>query len=452
MLHQFINRAGELKALEDRFRGPNPEFIIIYGRRRVGKTELVTHFMKGRPCIYYLCGEKKYKDNLNDMKEAAADFLKDEEFRMLAFENWAQMFKSIVSRISKRTVIIIDEFPYLVEEDKSIPSEFQKIWDMHISKSENIMLILVGSSVSMMEKLLAQKSPLFGRRTAQLEIKPLDIFLAGEFLPEYSMEDRIIAYGCLDGIPLYLKQFSSERPVFDNMREAFFRRDALLYNEAEILLKQEFREPSNYFAILKAISYGYTKQNEIADYTDIDKSIISKYMKNLEEIRIIRKEYPVTDRKEKRKNTRYAFIDNYFRFWFRFIYSGRTLIESSPKEAFDTMKKNYNQYLGYIFEKTAEEFLLKKRPVKFTKLGRWWHKDAEIDLVALNEDTKEIIFCECKWQDKVDAGKILSELKEKSKYVDWNNGKRNEYYALFAKSFREKIKEPNVMLFDLADF
>lgn len=452
MMQQFINRTEELKVLEERFGSSNPEFIIIYGRRRVGKTELVTHFMKDKPCIYFLCEEKKYRDNLNDMREVTANFLKDEEFKMLAFENWTQMFKSITSRIKERTVIIIDEFPYLVHEDKSIPSEFQKIWDMHISKSENIMLILVGSSVSMMEKLLGKKSPLFGRRTAQLEIKPVDIFLAGEFLPNYNIADRIKAYGCVDGIPLYLKQFSDERPVFDNMKDAFFRRDALLYKEAEILLKQEFREPSNYFAILKAISFGYTKQNEIADYTGIDKSIISKYMKNLEEIRIIKKQYPVTDRKEKRKNTRYAFMDNYFRFWFRSIYPNKTLIESSSEDAFEIVKKNYDQYLGYIFEKTSGEFLIKKRPFKFTKIGRWWHKDAEIDIVALNEDTKEIMFCECKWKENADAKRIIRELKEKSKLVEWNNEKRKEYYAIFAKSFSEKIKEPDVMLFDLRDF
>ena len=452
MLQQFINRAEELKIFEERFRSPNPEFIIVYGRRRVGKTELVTRFMQGKPFIYYLSEEKKYKDNLNGMKDVAANSLKDEEFGMLSFENWVQMFKSIVSRTKERTIIIIDEFPYLVEEDKSIPSEFQKIWDMHISKSENIMLILIGSSVSMMEKLLGKKSPLFGRRTAQLEIKPLDIFLAGKFMPKYSIEDRIKAYGCLDGIPLYLKQFNDDLAVFDNMKNAFFRRDAFLYNEAEILLKQEFREPANYFAILKAISFGYTKQNEIADYTGIEKSIISKYMKNLREVRIIKKEHPVTDRKEKRKNARYAFVDNYFRFWFRFIYPNKTFIESASHEAFEIMKKNYGQYLGYIFEKTAAEFLLKKRPRKFTKLGRWWHKDAEIDLVALNEDTKEIMFAECKWKENVDAKRIIFGLKEKSKLVNWNNEKRKEYYVVFAKSFREKIKEPDVLLFDLSDF
>lgn len=452
MIQQFINRTEELNILKDRMYAPNPQFIMLYGRRRVGKTELVTRFIENKPAIYFLAEEKRYRDNLDEMKEIMSIHLKDEEFKMIKFENWVQLFKSFTSRIKKRTIIIIDEFPYLVEQDASIPSEFQKIWDMHLSKSENIMLILIGSSVSMMEKLLAGKSPLFGRRTAQLEIKPMDIFHIKDFLPGYSMEDCIKAYASTDGIPLYLNQFNSELSVYDNIKNTLFRRDALLYNEAEILLRQEFREPANYFAILKAISFGYTKQSEIANYTGIDKSIISKYIQNLEEIRIIKKEHPLTDKKEKRKNSRYDFQDNYFRFWFRFIYPNKTLIERGAPEAFETMKKNHGAYLGFIFEKTAAEFLWKTMPVRFTKLGRWWHKDIEIDIIALNNDTKEILFCECKWRENVNPKKILYELKEKSKYVHWNNTQRKEHYAIFAKSFKEKIKEPNLMLFDLDDF
>ena len=451
MLQQFINRTEELNILNRRFKSANPEFIIIYGRRRVGKTELITHFMKNKSAVYYLAEEKRYNDNLNEMKKMMEAHLEDDEFQLLRFDNWAQLCKSISSRIKKRTIITIDEFPYLVEESKSIPSEFQKAWDMYLSKSEHIVLIIIGSSVRMMEKLLGEKSPLFGRRTAQLEIRPMDIFQIKEFLPKYSIEDRIKAYGCLDGIPLYLKQFDSNLKFCDNMKNTFFRRDALLYNEAEILLKQEFRQPANYFAILKAISLGITKQTDIVNYTGIEKSIISKYIQNLIEIRIIKTEYPITDRKDKQKNRRFIFSDNYFKFWFRFIYPVKVFIESSQKEALETMKKDYNQYMGLIFEKVAAEYLIKKRPFRFTKLGRWWQKDKDIDIVAINEETKDILFCECKWKKNVNPKSILAELKEKSSHVSWKNQKRDEHYAIFAKSFTEKIDDSTVMLFDLDD-
>lgn len=456
MYQQFIDREDELRVLEERFGRSEPEFIMLYGRRRVGKTELVTRFIRDKPSVYFLAEEKRYADNLNEMKEMMGDFLKDEEFKLMKFENWVQLSKSFLGRIKERTVLVIDEFPYLVRQNKGIPSEFQKMWDMHISKSKEVMLILIGSSVSMMEKMLGRKSPLFGRRTAQLEAKPIDVFRIKEFLPGYGAEDRIKVYGCVDGIPMYLRQFNSDLPVFDNIENIFFRRDALLYNEAELLLRQEFREPANYFAILRAISFGNTRQSEIVNYTDIDKTVISKYMQNLEEVRIIRREYPVTEKKEKKRSARYRFSDNYFRFWFRFVYPNKTLIEKSSQKAFEIMRENYHEYLGFVFEEAAGELLWKTRPFNFTRLGRWWHKEREIDLVALNEESKEITFFECKWKDLKEgkARKILGELKEKSESVDWQRGKRKEHFGLIAKHIEDKdgLRADGHFAFDLKDF
>ncbi len=390
------------------------------------------------------------------MKSIMGDFLKDEEFRLIRFENWAQLFKSFLEKINERTIIVIDEFPYLVMENNAIPSEFQKIWDLYLSKSDKVALILVGSSISMMEKLLGRKSPLFGRRTAQLEIKPVNVFQLKEFFPERSTEECINIYGCTDGIPLYLKQFDTKMEVFENMKNIFFRRDSPLYSEAEILMKQEFREPANYFSILKAISFGNTKQNEIVNQTNIEKSIISKYLKNLEEIRVIQRKYPITERKEARKSARYAFSDNYFMFWFRYIYPAKTQIESDSKEAFEAMKRTYDAYMGFIFEKAAEQFLLMCNMFTFTKIGRWWHKDCEVDLIALNENKKEIFFFECKWMilKEGTARKILEDLRIKSSAVDWNNGKRAERFGLIAKQIenKENLKKDGFLAFDLQDF
>ncbi|MCX9088960.1 MAG: ATP-binding protein [Candidatus Methanoperedens sp.] len=454
MMQQFINRDEELNILEERFISKKTEFIVMYGRRRVGKTELAVHFIRDKPGIYFLAGEKADAENLEEMKGVMADFLKNDEFRMIKFENWVQLFKSFSEKIRERTVIIMDEFPYLVKENKSVPSEFQKIWDMHLSKNDKIMLIIVGSSVGMMEKLLGSKSPLFGRRTAQLEIKPVSIFQVRKFLPGYSMEDCITTYGCTDGIPLYLNQFDPKISAFENIKNNFFRKDALLYGESDFLLRQEFREPANYFAILKAISFGYVKQNEIVSYTNIDKSIISKYLQNLEEIRVITREFPVTEKKEKRKNNRYVFSDNYFRFWFRFVYPNRMLIEKRDDGAFASMKKTNNMYLGAVFEKVASEFLWETKPFRLTRLGRWWHKDKEIDLVALNENENEIYFIECKWMglSETRIRKLFSELKEKSQFVDWNKDAKKHYVIIAKKAENKKIhKKEGNYLFDMED-
>jgi len=440
--------------LNRRYISKKPEFIIVYGRRRVGKTGLVAQFIKNKPAIFFLAEEKKDMENLKDMQIEMKNFLNDSEFGLINFSDWYELFGGFIKRTKRRCIIVIDEFPHLVEQNSSVPSQFQKIWDMNLGKS-NVVLILIGSSTGMMEKLPGSKSPLYGRRTGQLEVKPIPLAEINRFFPKYDMQDIIRVYGCTDSIPLYLVQFSANDSFYNNLKNNFLYRDRMLYNEAEILLKQEFRESANYFSILKAIAFGYTKNNEIADYADIEKSIVSKYLQNLGQIRIIKKEYPVTERKEKIKSARYVFTDNYFRFWFRFIYPNRTLIEKGEARAVEEIiKKDYNSYLGIVFEKVSEEFLWKVKPIKPTKLGRWWHKDKEIDVVALNEQTRDILFAECKWQDGVNAEKILAELKEKAKYVEWINDKRKEHYTVFAKSFNKRIKEQEgakVYCYDLSD-
>lgn len=453
-IQPFVDRMEESKILEEHFNSGKPELVIMYGRRRVGKTELAAHFIRKKPGIYFLAEEKRYADNLNEMKQVMAGFLKDNEFGMIGFENWVQLFRGFSERVKERVVIVIDEFPYMVKENASVPSEFQNIWDTILSKSGKIMLMLIGSSVGMMERLLGAKSPLYGRRTAQLEIKPMSAFHIGGFLPGYGIEDCMRVYGCADGIPMYTSQFGSGS-FSDDIKRAFLRRDSILYAEAELLLKQEFREPATYFAILKALSFGNTKQNEIVDYANVDKSIISKYMGNLEGVRIIRKEYPVTDRKEKRRNSRYAFSDNYFGFWFRFIYPNRALIESAPEKAFDIIKKSYETYMGAIFEKISCDFLMMRRPFPFTKIGRWWHHDSEIDIVALNEGAAEIFFIECKWSSLTMSEGIglINKLKEKSRLVKWDNRDRKEHFGIMARALegKEHLRKMGYFAFDIED-
>jgi len=274
-------------------------------------------------------------------------------------------------------------------------------------------------------------------------------------LPHYGWEDIIRCYGCTDGIPLYLKQFKSERAPFENIEDNFLKRDALLYNEAEILLKQEFRDTANYFSILKAISFSNTKYGEIISYTGIEKSIISKYLQNLETARIIKREYPVTDRKEKRKNMSFVFTDNYFRFWFRFVYPNKTTIEKGESRAvLDSIEKSYDSYLGFVFEGFAREMLWTIKPFKFMKAGRWWHKDKEIDIIALDEESRTIGFFECKWGSlkENEARKVLENLSEKSKSVEWNNDSRKEYFGIFARKILGKEKIRKKGFFDLDDF
>ncbi len=457
MNQQFIDREKELSFLEQRFNSNSPEFIILYGRRRVGKTEIIKQFIKNKKSIYFLADRRPEMDNIKEMQKSMAEFLEDSLFERAEFKDYNELFKEFAGKIgNQRAVFVIDEFSYLMEGNKAIPSIFQKIWDENLAKTK-IFFIICGSSISMMESLMGYKTPLYGRRTGQWNVELLKFNDAKKFFPRYDMENQIRAFSILDGIPLYLLQFDDRKGLMENIRQKILNKGGILYIEPEFLLKEELREPRNYFSILKSISFGNTTFGEIITHTQLDKTLISKYLDTLFYLHLVEKIYPITSRKEKARDTRYRINDNFFDFWFKFIYPNKGGIEEGKEEAIEEIiNKEFNAFVGRKFESICMEFLTESYrknilSFKIEDIGSWWRKDKEIDIVALNEQKKEILFAECKWQDRADAKKILQELKEKSEFVEWNSGKRKEHYAIFAKSFKERIKEPNLFLFDLKD-
>jgi len=457
MFQHFVNREGELALLEELYHSDKAEFIIIYGRRRVGKTELVLKFTATKPSIYFLSEERRDEENLIELKNKIGEYLKDEWISKLEVKTWAELFKYLAEKIDKRKlVLIIDEFPYLVKHNPGVPSAFQKAWDLYL-KNTNVMLVIIGSSISMMEKLLGYKSPLYGRRTAQLEVKPLKFAQVAQFLPGYSAEDLIRVFSCAGGIPFYIGQFDAGKSFFHNLEYLFLKRGRFLYEEADFLLKQEFREPANYFSILKALSFGYSKYGEIISYTGLDKSIVSKYTDNLIKIGVVRKSYPLLSKKEKTRDIRYKIADNYYKFWFRFIYPNKTLIEENRgSEVLKRIEKEIDTYVSRTFEEVASEILPLKLEFTISKLGRWWHKGEEIDIAALNEETREIAFFECKWSSvgRRDAERIIADLKRKAALVKWRNQERKEYYGIIAKNIanKEELRSKGYLVYDLKDF
>ncbi len=457
MFQHFVNREEELALLEELYHSSKAEFIIIYGRRRVGKTELVLKFAPAKPSIYFLAEERRDEENLTELKNKIGEYLKDEWISKLEVKTWVELFKYFAEKIGKnKLILIIDEFPYLAKHNPGVPSAFQKAWDLYL-KNTNVMLIIIGSSISMMEKLLGYKSPLYGRRTAQLEVKPLKFAQIALFLPGHGAEDLIRVFSCAGGIPFYIAQFDAGKSFFHNLEDLFLKRGRFLYEEADFLLKQEFREPANYFSILKALSFGYSKYGEIISYTGLDKSIVSKYMDNLIKIRVVQKYYPLLSKKEKTRDTRYEIVDNYYKFWFRFIYPNKTLIEENRgREVLKKIEKEIDIYISRIFEEVASEILPLKLDFRISKLGCWWHRGEEIDLVALNESTKEIAFLECKWSNvgKKDANQILTDLKRKAELVKWHNRERKEYYGIIAKNIasKEEFRSEGYLVYDLGDF
>ncbi len=462
---KFVNREDELKFLESRYQSNSPEFIVIYGRRRVGKTELMLKFLENKNGVYFLASKEGDRQNIKDFSQTAGRVLNDEYFGQIEFPDWFTLFESVFKHRKFRElaennkfILIIDEFPYLIHSNKAIPSVFQKIWELCMKK-ENIMLVLSGSSVSVMEsEVLGYKSPLYGRRTGQWQLDPLDFKHLGEFLP-YSKEDLVLLWSIVGGIPEYLLKFDTNLSLWDNVRNNVIQKGTYLYEEVEYLLNEEFREPKNYKLIFKAIALGYNRLGEICNYTGLDKSMVSKYLDVLNKLHILREEIPVTA-SLKFKRRLYFIHEPFFNFWFRFIYSNRIDLEANRQnEVLEVIKRDFPMYCGPIFEVLVTELLMRKQILidhPFTKIGRWWHKDKEIDVVALNDATKEILFVECKWKSlsRRQAEVVLGELSEKSRHVDWNNAARMEYFGIIGKRIegKDELRGKGFVVMDLDDF
>lgn len=449
MIQQFVNRRRELEFLEKNYTERTSSLIVIYGRRRIGKTELIKNFIKNKPHIYFLADNRGDYQNLKEMQRFMGDFLQDNLFVKANIREWTELFDEFSKKVDEKIVIVVDEFPYLITSNKAIPSLFQKIWDTNLS-SKQVCLVLLGSRIGMMETaVLGYRSPLYGRRTGQWKVLPLKFKYLHKFLPNYSTEDLVKVFSVTDGIPAYILTMNPNLTFSENLTENVFKSGSFLYQEAEILLRQELREQAHYFNISKAISMGRTKFGEIVTFTELDKTLISKYLSTLILLHVIKKEFPVTQKKETR-NARYIFEDNYYNFWFRFIYPNKTLIEGGKiTELTDIVNSDINTYFSHVFEKVCKEFLFDTSPIVFNKIGRWWHKEKEIDVVALNEKTKQILFAECKWKENVNAEKVFADLKEKTDHVHWFNESREEHFVIFGKSF-STLSEP-CLCFDLED-
>ena len=456
MIQHFINRESELNFLNQKYAKNSPQMIVIYGKRRIGKTELIKKFMQDKEGIYILCTNDSTKENIKEMKSRFRKLTGKEYFSDIDVSSFYDLFKYLSQEMGNRkAVITIDEFPYLIELNRGVVSVFQKIWD-ELLVNNNICLIICGSSVGMMEtEVLGYKSPLYGRRTGEWNVKPMMFKHIKHFFNNYNTADMFRIWAICGGMPFYLQKLDNSLTVDENIREMILKKGEILYNEPRVLLKEEFREPKVYTLILRYLSLGYNKQGEISSVTGIEKGNLSKYLSVLENLHIIEHILPLG----KRKRGIYEINDQFFRFWFRFVYPNMSDLEMGlVDEVFSQISTQLNTYYGKEFERlVTEQIHLKEIPLPFslTEVKRWWHKDQEIDIVALNQDTKEILFVECKWKDldERDADMVLAKLQKKSGSVQWKNDSRQEYYGIVAKKIKGKkrLRENGFVVFDLDD-
>ncbi|OJI06436.1 ATPase [bacterium CG10_46_32] len=451
----FINRKQELRVLNEKWQSNTAQFFIIYGKRRVGKTELIKQFINDKPAIYFLADKRTTADQLRELGQIVGSYFKDEILIKNGFGDWLEVFSYLKTKTTAEPLILaIDEYPYLTENDKSTSSLFQKGWDEYL-KNTKIFLILSGSSIAMMEsETLNQSAPLFGRRTGQILVDPLNFSQSQQFFPEKSFSDFLNIYTITGGMPAYLLQFADDKDMSDEIKTKIFNKTAFLYNEVEFTLKEELRETKNYLAILRAIALGKRKLSEIVNEVGLDKATANKYLSVLINLRLVEREVPITeDKPDKSRRGLYKISDNFFVFWFQYIFPYKSYLEMDNydyvlEKMFNGLKYNDNVNSGFksitaqVYERVAVELLiaLQDKIFAFERVGRYWDSNQEIDVVGFSSSEKKIIFGECKWSEKLVGINIYEELKKKATKVDWNKDDRKEYYILFSKSgFTEEM-------------
>lgn len=436
MIRNFVNREDELDFLNRKWRKDRRQLIVLYGRRRTGKTELINYFSRDKDSLYFLADQRGIDDNLDRFAQKAADRFEDVKPDV---EDFDELFQYIKSRAENPLVIAIDEFSYLVETDSTIPSVFQRIWDETL-ENEDVFLILCGSSISLMQEgALSYESPLYGRRTGQWKLESLEFEKARKFFPQHSIEEQIKFYSVLGGIPAYLQKFDPGKNLEQNVREEILSKGTFLYEEPEFLLRQSLRKPSRYMEILEEMAYGATKTSDIANKVGMETSNISPYLNKLKELELIEKKTPVTAGENSRGIHRIS--DDFFRFYFRFIYPNKSELESHKTgEVGEDIDQKLSDHTSQTFEQVCRELI--RKTADYTRVGNWRYKEDEIDIVGIDETENTILFGECKWNEQKIGIELLRKLENKTENVKWRNKDREEKLALFSRNgFKEELKE-----------
>jgi hypothetical protein len=436
----FVDREKELGYLEDLQNSGKAQFLVLYGRRRTGKTELLRQFSREKKHLFFTADLSSAHDQLRQLTEKVLHLTNDSFLRAQPFNSWEAALQYMLDHLSQDfPLIILDEFPYLCVSNRALPSILQKVWDQK-SRTIKPFLILCGSYVSFMEKeILGAKSPLYGRRTGQLDLRPLGFDSLSDFFPGYTPEDLIRCYAILGGIPAYLERFDPAKTLEANVKNQILDIHSFLYAEPRFLLMEELYEPSLYFSILKAIAFGRTRLNEIVQETGIsERAKVNKYLSVLRGLRIVKREVPITeDKPHKSRKGIYSLADHFIRFWFRYVYANTSALEGGDILSVwnERIAPDLENFTSSCFEEICAQKLGQlnsqgKLPFKAWSIGRWWDGSSEIDIVAL-DGKGSYLFCECKWTTKKAGTSLLGQLEQKA---DLFPDAAHKYFGFFSRS------------------
>lgn len=436
----FYCREDEMRILNQRYEKGNFECIIIYGRRRVGKTALINEFCKGKPTVYFSALNASAQENLEALSNAIYSYKNPGEITAPVYRSYQDAFYA-VTELAKETrlVFVIDEYPYLAKAEQSVSSRLQHIID-HVWQNGQLFFILCGSSMSFMEyQVLGYESPLYGRRTAQLRLQALTYREITAFYPQLKVEEQALLYGITGGIPHYINKLDVEDNLEEALLENLFNTSAYLFEEPENLLKQELREPAIYNSVISAIASGASRLNEISTKVGLESGVCTKYLKVLMELGILKKETPIAEKPGKK--TIYEIDDNFFRFWYRFIPGNMSAISANRiRQIYQQAVRQFlSNYMGLIFEKMCREYLLRyarEVPILLQEVGQWWgtdpktRKEVQIDIVGIPVEGNAYLIGSCKYKNE----KIgVDELELLRRYASIFRKDAEFYFYIFSK-------------------
>lgn len=441
-MDDFVNRTDELDRLHRLFESESAELGVVYGRRRLGKTRLVKKALEGREnAVFYQARQKTRELQLEQFVDAAtATFPGIEDIR----PDWERLFRYLGERDA---TVVLDEFPYLIEQDESLPSVLQALFDHEFADAAPT-FVLVGSSISMMEEAtLLGDSPLYGRTSLTLDVRELSFDAATAFLPDdATADDAVRAWSVFGGVPYYLEELDDDRSLGENVQRTVLTRHGSLHNEPEYVLRMELTEPTRYFSILEAIAGGATSRNEIAGATGIDYNQLSTYLDRLSRLRLVERHVPVTEKPERSKRSQYRLRDPLFRFWFRFLYGSADRYDQFGDDAYTRLvEPEMADFVAPAFEELCGDALwtlYDETPL--VDVGQWWYQDHEIDVVGLT-DEETLVVGECKYQETALDYGALTSLESHVEELRWTppgGGKRMVEHALFSRNgFTEPVRE-----------
>ena len=421
---KFIGRKAELEKLNAEYERDGG-FVVIYGRRRVGKTTLIKEFLKKKTSFYFLATEELESQSMKRLAGVVARTTKNSFMQNAVFADWLALFQMIADyKPEEKKVLVIDEFPYLVKINQAFPSILQNAWDEFL-KDSNVMLILSGSLIGMMQKYaLSYDSPLYGRRTSQMRLAPLpftDVYDAQNLPFDKAAEQ----YAVTGGVPKYLEFFEDGRELVDQLKDAVLSKSGFLYEEPFFLLKSESMSAVNYFSIIKAIADGNHKLGKIAGALGQETSALTPYLSTLADLGFIEKRTPVTEKNpEKSRKGLYFISDNFIRFWFRYVYPYKGELELDNMQiVLDEIGKEFvEKFVAFAYADICKEIfvnLCKNGAISFvpSRIGSYWLNDydgdTEIDVVAVDHQNKRIFAGECKYHVKPVDAPVYFSLKEK---------------------------------------